>query len=96
LTKNISDYFDNWTHIDANNQIGGWMPTVTPILDQWCEDRISIRGRFWDRYHKPEIPSYKTTTIHRGAILHLIYRFKFDQDAMLFVLTHSGKYPMDQ
>ncbi len=82
--KTLDTYFADWTHIDV-----GGIKAQTTWMDIWCHDNLGMRGGKWDRYHKPAIPT--TETVTRGSVIHEVYRFKNEQDAMLFVMANSGK-----
>lgn len=81
VTKNLDNFFHQWTHVETDSHVDrpGW--------DDWCVENISIRALKWDKYNHVTIqPRGKVTKIRN-----LIYRFKHEEDAMMFLLKFSGR-----
>jgi hypothetical protein len=78
--KNIDNYFNEWTHVETDSHVDrpGW--------DDWCVANIGIRALKWDRY----VPKYNVIVPVR-KILNVVYRFKHEEDAMMFLLKFSGR-----
>ncbi len=99
--KDLSNYFSDWIHVT-------WTPIIVNTVDivfidqqinkvdYWCEDNIGIRGLMWDRGEKIIPYGKNQASLTRRGWSTTFYRFKKEEDAMLFVLTHGGKVYKDQ
>jgi hypothetical protein len=95
--KDLSNYFSDWVHVVFEPRINNpgdvvFMSRRIDTIDEWCGNNIGIRGLMWDRFEK--VIPYGVHT--RGGKMTMLYRFKREEDAMMYVLTHGGKVYKDQ
>jgi hypothetical protein len=87
MSKNLSNYFDEWIYVDHNNDNTDVENGISE-LTAWCVENFGIRGLKWDcrwmkfRNNNPKIRSEITNKF--------CWMFKTEQDALMFILKYGG------